>query len=332
MIAPRLLVAFALAACATREPAPAAKPLPAASAPPESPTPAPRAGLSVDRARLEADVARFAKFRPPGSAEHRRLRRALFERLTELDFAVEEHAYGTGTNVIGRAPAEREESVVVSAHYDHVARCAGADDNASGVAAALEIARLLREKRSGRALVIAFWDEEERGLLGSAAYADRARDRREQIHVAFSLDAIGYASTEPGSQRVPDGFEAALPEQARLLEARGRRGDFIALLANTDASSAVRVFARHARASALPLLSLELSLFRAMAFPDVFRSDHASFWRNGYPAILLSDTADFRNPAYHCGQRPDRPETLDYDFLARVTRATALTVSELLDP
>jgi Zn-dependent M28 family amino/carboxypeptidase len=259
------------------------------------------------------------------------LQRTLADRLTELGFDVERHAYGSGTNVIGRRGTARE-AVLVSAHYDHIPRCAGADDNASGVAAALEIARLLAPKSFEHSLVVAFWDEEELGLIGSRAYANRARDRGEPIRVAFSLDAIGYASDEPGSQRVPEGFEAALPQHAARLEDRGRKGDFIAVLANTDASFAVAVLSRHAQSIGLPLLSLELSLLQALAFPHVFRSDHASFWQNGYPAVLASDTGDFRNPGYHCLERPDRAATLSYEFLERVTQAMALTVAELSKP
>jgi hypothetical protein len=120
-------------------------------------------------------------------------------------------------------------------------------------------------------------------------------------------------------------------EQGAALKARSYAGDFVALLANTDASRAAASFRRHADAIGLPVLSAELSLLEAFAFPDVFRSDHASFWQNGYPALLLSDSGEFRNPGYHCGKRADSPATLDYEFLERVTAATALAAAELLE-
>jgi Zn-dependent M28 family amino/carboxypeptidase len=330
MLAEKCWIGLLLAACATQPVEPPSAPQPAKEPVRESETRS--IEVAIDPARLIRDVASFAKPRPPKSAEHRRLQKTLGERLVELGFEIERHDYGSGTNVIGRrrGSASSRDSVVVSAHYDHIPRCSGADDNASGLAAALEIARVLAPASFERTLEIAFWDEEEVGLIGSRAYASRARDRQERIRVAFSLDAIGYASSEPGSQRVPPGFAAALPGPARELEARDHRGDFIAVLANTDASAAVGTFARHARASGLPFLSLELTLLQALAFPDVFRSDHASFWQNGYAAILLSDTGDFRNPGYHCLAGRDSPSTLDHAFLERVTRATALTVADLL--
>jgi Zn-dependent M28 family amino/carboxypeptidase len=217
----------------------------------------------------------------------------------------------------------------VSAHYDHLERCAGADDNASGVAAALEVARLLNSAPLARQLVIALWDEEERGLIGSRAFATEARQRADRIALMISFDAIGVRHREPGSQRLPQGFDAMFPAATRELERRGRAGDFIGVLGNLAADGAAASFEKQAQRIGLPTLRISLSPMEALALPDALRSDHASFWLNGYPALLLTDTADFRNPRYHCGGGPDDPNTLDYDFIAEISRATAETILDI---
>ncbi len=248
----------------------------------------------------------------------------------DAGFELERHDYGSGVNLIATAPGRSNERVLVSAHYDHLAECAGADDNASGVAAILELARVLGSRPRERTLVLALWDEEERGLIGSRAYAERARAQSEPLSLAISLDGIGFASTKPNSQSLPPGIDQLLPEQAAWLAAHDRRADFVALVAGTSAATAAGLFAEHAAAHGLPLVRVDISPVQALLAPDVFRSDHASFWFYGFPALLLSDTAEFRNPGYHCGLRADAPETLDYSFLSSVTAVVASASAELL--
>ena len=268
----------------------------------------------------------------PGSAGWHRVQQRLQQRLTELGFEVERQEYGTGVNLIGTLRGTSSERVVVSAHYDHIAHCAGADDNASGMAAALEVARLLAPRPRARTLVVAFWDEEERGLIGSRAFSARARERSERILAALSFDAVGVARAAPGSQHVPPGLDKLLPAQAALLAQRGFRADFIALVANTDARPLADRLSAYAGQLELPLLRVDVSTLEAALLPDLFRSDHAAFWLAGYPGLLLTDTAEFRNPAYHCQRASDVPETLDYEFLTRVTGAATAAVAEALEP
>jgi Zn-dependent M28 family amino/carboxypeptidase len=258
------------------------------------------------------------------------VRSLLRQRLGELGFQVEEHAYGSGTNVVGTLPGKSAEQVIVSAHYDHIERCAGADDNASGMAAALELARALSRRARVRPLVLAFWDEEERGLKGSLAYANRSRARKEPIAISLSFDAIGVARRAEHSQQVPAGFATLLPEQAALLAARGYRGDFIALVANPSAGAFSMRLASFASELGLPTINLEVSALQAAFVPDLFRSDHAAFWFADYPGLLLTDTAELRNPSYHCLHGSDVPATLDYEFLTRVTSSATAAVAEAL--
>jgi hypothetical protein len=320
-------------ASASGEPAKTAAPpadVPSAPAPVAA---AVELGRRLDPRRIQRDLARIARPRPPGSAHWRAVQRLCSTRLAELGYAVETHSYGGGTNVIGTRVGARpeEERVLLSAHYDHIGTCPGADDNASGVAALLEVARILSSVAGRRTLVVAFWDEEERGLLGSRAYAQRARERAERIAVAVSLDAIGFASSEPNSQRLPEGFDAAFPEITRELATNQNRGDFVAVLASTSADVPARRMRDHAPAFGLRVTALSLSPAAALAMPDALRSDHASFWLFGYPALLLTDTGNFRNPRYHCLQGSDDARSVSQEFVVKVARTVAAATFTLID-
>ena len=155
----------------------------------------------VDADRFHEDLVTVTGIRPPASPHWQEVQDLCAERLTALGFEVERQSYGTGVNVIGTLPGSdlASEHVVVSAHYDHIPDCAGADDNASGIAGVLELARVLSMGRYRRTAVIACWDEEERrenavnAALGSQAYATRARQRDETITASWVFDGIGYA-------------------------------------------------------------------------------------------------------------------------------------------
>ncbi|HMJ11064.1 MAG TPA: M20/M25/M40 family metallo-hydrolase [Polyangiaceae bacterium] len=288
----------------------------------------------LDRDRIEKTLRSVARPRPPGSAHWKRVQAACVTALESAGYSVERQEYGSGVNVLGTkaAPNAKPERVVVSAHYDHIPACDGADDNASGVAALLEIARVLGQSRFERTLVVACWDEEERGLLGSRAYAERARARSERVVAAYSLDAIGFASSKPSSQRVPPGFGALFPELNARLEQRKHVGDFIAVVANGASGHVLGSLTRHARSVGLELFGLELASLHTLLLRDAYRSDHASFWAQDYAAVLLTDTANFRNPGYHCGQGPDSVSSIDFDFVRKVAQTTALSALELLGP
>ena len=288
-------------------------------------------GRAVERARLERDVKALARVRTPGSAGWKQVQQLLASRLSALGFDVEQQVYATGLNVIGTLKGEHSDRVLVSAHYDHIARCAGADDDASGLAAALELGRLLAPQRHVHTLVIAFWDEEERGLLGSRAYVERAQAQQLPISVALSFDAVGVASDKQRSQRTPAGFATLLPEQAALLAERGSRADFLAIVANPSARALAERLLAYAAPLGLQTMSVEVPLLQAALMPDLFRSDHASFWLAGYPGLLLTDTAELRNPRYHCQQGSDSADSLDYGFLSRVTGTALAATADLLD-
>lgn len=288
----------------------------------------------VREADLVADVARVASPRAPASDHHRSVRELSAERLASLGFTVERHDYGTGVNVVGVKPGSDPSAprVIVSAHYDHVEGCAGADDNASGVAGALEAARVLSQGRFTRTLVVALWDEEERGLIGSRAYAQRAMSAGETIAAAFVFEMIGYRSTEPDTQRLPVGLNLVFPRQAAQVRENNNRGDFIALIADDGARDHTAAMERAAAAVSLPTVTLTLTRAQTSSplYGDLQRSDHAPFWAAGFPAIQITDTAEFRNARYHCRGGADAPESLDGDFMRRVVQVTVGAAADAL--
>ena len=202
-----------------------------------------------------------------------------------------------------------DEVVVLGAHYDTVPDSPGADDNASGVAALLAIARRFAGTKPRRTLrFVAFTNEEPPYFMseqmGSWAYAKRCHDRHERITAMISIEAIGYYSDAPGSQQYPAMLEAVYPSTA----------NFIAFASNFGSRRLLQrcaeVFRREA---ALPCESGALP----EDVPGIAWSDQWAFWRFGYEAIMVTDTALFRNPHYHT--RNDLPDTLDYARLAETT-------------
>jgi Zn-dependent M28 family amino/carboxypeptidase len=298
------------------------------------PTTVAEAAACVDATVYADDLNTLAIERPAGSSGAATARKHCEDVLIAAGFTVETHPYGTGTNIIGRKTGMGSErsTYIVSAHYDSVEDCVGADDNASGVAGALGVARALAQGTFTHDLVIACWDEEELGLIGSQAYAEREADADADIAGVISLEMIAYTNDEPESQDLPFGFDLIFPEAVAEVEARDNRGDFIALVSDESASRLVKAFRDNAPDS-LPTVGVEIpnEMLGNPALSDLERSDHASFWLHGYPAIMITDTADFRYGGYHCGDGEDSVDRLDLDFAVDVTRATAAALAERLE-
>lgn len=240
-----------------------------------------------------------------------------------------------GVNVVATREGNTRDAVVVVAHHDTVPGSGGADDNGSGVAGLVELARLLAPVRLRRTVVLAAVDHEESGLLGSQHLVrDLIAARR--VVGAFVFEMLGYADPAPGSQRLPAGFGLLYPRLARRLRRRGLRGDFIAVIHRRSSQRLAATFSRCLRevagpAAAVPVRApgdvpvLGSALARIVPLVRNFaRSDHVSFWQAGVPAIQLTDTANFRNPHYHLPG--DTPDTLDYGLLADVVTATARAI------
>ncbi len=214
-----------------------------------------------------------------------------------------------------------QESVVVGAHYDTVEGTPGADDDASGTAALLELARRFAGARPERTVRFVFFPNEEPPFfatqrMGSWHYAARAAARGDRIPAMLSLETIGYYSTAPKSQRYPFPLSLFYPD----------RGDFIGFVGNLDSRGLMRdaigAFRQNAQfpsqGAAAPAL-----------IPGVSWSDHQSFWLHGYQAIMISDTAPFRNPNYH--QLGDTADRLDFERMARVVAGLVAVIQHLAE-
>lgn len=291
----------------------------------------------VDAARYTDDLRLVAAPRPPGSAHWQTVQDRCFSVLEGAGFStVRFEVEGAGVSVVGRKDGLEPNlpGVVVGAHYDHIEGCAGADDNASGTAAVLELARVFGAHPWKRSLTIACWDEEETGMNGSRVWADAAVADGRTFALYLNFDAIAYADSAPNSQRLPVGVEILFARQIEMLREREFRADFIAILADSSASESAARLGAHADRLELPNAVLEIhqGLKNERALADMRRSDHASFWRHDIPAVFLSDTADFRTDTYHCTGRPDTVETLDLEFATKVVRASAGALAEVLGP
>jgi Zn-dependent M28 family amino/carboxypeptidase len=211
------------------------------------------------------------------------------------------------------------EIVLIGAHYDSVAGSPGANDNGSGVAAMLELARLLKTSAPGRTLrFVAFVNEEPPFFMGDAMgsrqYTRRSKERGENVVAMFSLETIGYYSDEPGSQRYPFPLGLFYPST----------GNFIGFVSNLSSRPLLREalasFRRHAR---IPSEGVAAPAW----IPGIDWSDHRSFWQEGWPALMVTDSALYRYPHYHTGQ--DTPDKVDYERLARVVTGLQGMVRDL---
>jgi Zn-dependent M28 family amino/carboxypeptidase len=217
--------------------------------------------------------------------------------------------------------AGSDEVVVVGAHYDSAPGATGADDNGSGVAAMLALARTFAATHPKRTLrFVAFVNEEPPYFwtpkMGSVVYAKACKDRGDRIVAMLSLETLGYFRDEPRTQKYPPIVSWLYPD----------RGDFIGFVGNAGSRSLVRSAIGTFRANAaFPSEGAALPSF----VMGVGWSDHWSFYERGWQAIMVTDTAPFRNPHYHLAS--DKPETLDYDRLARVTSGLEAVVRALVD-
>ena len=213
-----------------------------------------------------------------------------------------------------------EQIVIIGAHYDTVYGSPGANDNASAVAAALALARRFAGKKTAQTLRFVFFANEEPPFfqtdqMGSMVYARNCRTKGEQIIAMLCLETIGYYTDKPKSQKYPFPFNLIYPST----------GDFLGFVSNLSSRkllhTAIASFRKNCKfpsqGGAIPQI-----------IPGITWSDHWSFWRQDYPAIMVTDTAPFRYPYYHSPD--DTPDKVNYDRLARVTSGLQAVINELL--
>lgn len=283
----------------------------------------------IDAETVMSQLRALPAPRSPGSSGHAAGRAFLESRLRELGYTPRLQSFGwagaPGVDLqnleISLGHGDQAGPVLlVCAHYDTVPFSPGADDNGSGVAVLLELARRLSGKDLGLEVRLVFLDAEEVGLVGSRAYLEAlGAVQRARIVGVINLESVGYADRRPGSQ--------AMPEFTRMLLDPGSTGDFVLIVANQD--SAWLGSQVHHALGATSQGQLRSVLYDRLPgagwlVPDSRRSDHASFWDAGISAVMLTDTAPFRNPHYH--RRSDLPATLDGEFLAAVARGVERAV------
>jgi Zn-dependent M28 family amino/carboxypeptidase len=248
------------------------------------------------------------------------------EQLESWGYEVETHAYEhkkqTLRNLFVEIPgADLEgEIVIVGGHYDSVEGSPGANDNGSGVAVTLELARLLEDAKPKRTLRFLFFVNEEppyfqTGAMGSRRYARACKKKGENVVAMLAMETMGYYDDAPGTQDFPLPFLGLLYPHT---------GNFIGFVGNISSRKLVREsIGGFRRSASFPSRAIAAPEF----IPGIGWSDHWSFWQEGYPALMVTDTAPFRDPNYH--HATDLPKNIDYGRLARVTDGLTAVVREL---
>ena len=221
------------------------------------------------------------------------------------------------TTILGGS--KKDEIVIVGAHYDTVTDCPGANDNGTGVASVLEMARAFKDAKPERTIrFVLFVNEEppyfQTEQMGSLVYARACKARGDKVVAMISMETIGFYSDAKGSQQYPPPFDRFFPDT----------GNFIGFAANPQSKQllfdVVGSFRRHTK---FPSEGVATS----PDIPGIGWSDHWSFWQVGYPAVMVTDTAPFRFKHYH--EPTDTPETIDYERTARVVAGVRRCVVEL---
>ena len=238
----------------------------------------------------------------------------------------------SGENIIGQKSGlwNSPKTLLVDAHFDAVPVSPGADDNASGMAAVLEAARIMTEYQFAQNIEFVGFDLEEEGLLGSRNYAGNIAASKEIIGV-LNFEMIGYFTNQPNTQILPTGFGSLFPTQTAAIIADSSRGNFITNVYNNSSAGLGSTYFQQATncVSNLKIISLEVPGNGSLV-PDLRRSDHAPFWDKNLPALMLTDGANFRNMNYHTTN--DSISTLNFKFMKQTVSAAVAAAVSLAEP
>ena len=214
-------------------------------------------------------------------------------------------------------------TILIGAHYDAAEGSPGADDNASGVAVMLETARLLSDIQLNKTVrFVAFTLEEPQPqsvnfLIGSRHFAEEAKKAGVKYEAVLILESVGYSSSDKGSQIIPSFVRINAPDI----------GNFLGVVANRTSESIMKKFQSVTAENVPELLVATYKVpFSGYLMPETRFSDHSPFWDCGYPALMLTDTAMFRNPHYHTEY--DSVDTLDFNFMSNVAKAVIAFIAQ----
>jgi aminopeptidase YwaD len=285
-----------------------------------------------DRLRRHIEILSEAP-RPTGSRELEQARSYVAEQFDAAGWVVQQHPFDfesdrgqllSGINLIARYPEHPVKDgprFCVGAHLDSVPSSPGADDNASAVAALLEIARLIPDNWPGETkleLELVAFDLEENGMLGGAEHARLSQDTGIDLRGMVSLEMLGFCSHQPNSQQLPRTLKGLYPET----------GNFIAVVGNQNSGTLIERF----RDGMQKVSELAVETLQVPSNGDYLQatrlSDHSPFWDAGYSAVMITDTSFMRNPHYHLPS--DTLQTLDMEFLHRAAEGSLEAVRHIL--
>lgn len=283
----------------------------------------------VSETKLLAHLQKL-NFQRYTSAERRRARVYIINELRKLGWEPRLEEFPQGINIFAERKGTQEATgaILVGAHYDTVFKSPGADDNATGVAVTLEIARLLGKAQTPRTLQLAFFDKEEAGLLGSLAFTAEPKHMK-NLQGAIVMDMVGYGCYTSGCQKYPENLPITPPSD---------KGDFIAVIGETEHLPLLNSFKVRKQIASKSSNSTSLNQpsvvrlpvpLKGLLTPDVLRSDHAPFWYQGIGAVLVTDTANLRTPHYH--QPSDIPANIDRPFFRGAAQIVVDATTDLLE-
>ena len=273
-------------------------------------------GLAPDEARLRRWIERLAvpRHRRVNARNNAWVRDQIVSAFAEYGFDVQ--LQGRYRNVVALPRLSAEPVVLVCAHYDSVPDCPGADDNASGLGVMLECARSLGSFAPPRAVGFVAFNAEEDQLAGSRDFvANGLAGLGERVALAHVLEMVGFRATTPRAAPLP------LPWTPSSLAVP----DFIGVVARGSSNAVAKLAASSTAAPGLRVVTARTWGPLHRWLPDLTRSDHFAFWAAGVPAVLWTDTGNFRNPNYH--RASDTPDTLDYRFMRQVAELLCALVS-----
>lgn len=292
--------------------------------PPETSSPIDFPTISSKRIFTDLENLAFERY---SELQREEARQYIIEQLQAAGWETQQQEFEGGINLYADRPGTDPDAgtILVAAHYDTVAFSPGADDNATGVAAVLEIARLLKNRETVRSLRVAFFDKEESGLWGSLAFAGNEQ-LRANLKGVIIADMIGYACHIPGCQSYPANIPVTPPSN---------KGDFIVVIGDAENLPLLNTF-NSVKTDAIasknihtsPVLTIPIPL-KGVLTPDTLRSDHAPFWYQGIGAVLVTDTANLRNPHYH--QPTDVVENIDREFFLGSAQLILNSTTTLLE-
>jgi hypothetical protein len=290
-----------------------------------------KADLIEIKKNLESDIEYIQKLGPRNSendTNYKQLRQCeewIKQRWESQEYVVKKHTYSVKGKEYSNLQIEIQghtlpsEIIIVSAQYDTLPDSPGANNNGSGMAILFQLSQFLRKHTPDRTLrLLNFVNEEDpffgTEMMGSYQYAKRSFQRREEIRVILSLDALGIYKEEPGSQKLPFPFSMFYPD----------RGNFLAFIGNLQSRNyMIKVTRGFKKGSSFQI--------QAGVAPEWAKgaawSDHSSFWKFGYPGIMVTDTGGFRSP-YHT-TKEDTMEKLNFEVMSRIVIGMYCAVIEL---